>query len=328
MVAAFEGIAEHAHDAATELTGLRSQHRPVVRLVSRPEWAVANVESARRMLRPILQHVRLPAGGIVSGLGRRGAAIELGAVLGILSKHVLGQYDLTASDAAEEPNDEVLFVRPNVLETEKRFNFRPEEFRKWIAFHELTHHLQFRGVPWLSDYFQSRIADLAGLVDPDPRRAALAITRLVESLLARRSPFSEGGLVGLFATTAQRESIERLQALMTVVEGHATWVMNELGSKYTETSDRMAATLSQRRESSPSLIARMIGMEQKARQYDAGERFFQQVAREAGSAATRRVWQGPAFLPTTTELDDPVSWLTRVNGELTPAGHSLNGSSP
>ena len=44
---------------------------------------------------------------------------------------------------------------------EKRFGFRPGDFRLWIALHEVTHRAQFRAVPWMKGYFL------------DPGRAAL-----------------------------------------------------------------------------------------------------------------------------------------------------------
>ena len=51
----------------------------------------------------------------------------------------------------EDPEDQdlVYYVGPNVLALEKRYAFPPQEFRLWLALHEVTHRAQFTGVPWL-----------------------------------------------------------------------------------------------------------------------------------------------------------------------------------
>src|SRR5204863_7533037 len=53
--------------------------------------------------------------------------------------------------------DAVYYVGPNILGLEKRFAFRPLDFRRWIAIHEVTHRAQFTGVPWMREYFLSLV---------------------------------------------------------------------------------------------------------------------------------------------------------------------------
>ncbi|MGB2757591.1 MAG: zinc-dependent metalloprotease [Acidimicrobiia bacterium] len=308
--ASFASVAVEAHEAVADLTGLNPPHLPEVRVVDRAAWAEANVAVARRMLSPVLERLGSRMSGPVQVAGRTFAGLELGTVLGVLSKHVLGQYDITAGAGAEP--DLVMFVRPNLLETEKRYGFRPEEFRRWIAFHELTHHAQFRAIPWLAGHFQGCIDEMATLLDPDPRRLILAVTRVLEGIVTRKSPIAEGGVPGLFATSAQRDLLARIQTLMSAIEGHATWVMNELGEHRTNTSQHMAATLSQRRQS-PTLLSRVMGLDAKAKQYDRGEAFFREIACAGGKGLTREVWSSAAMLPTASELDSPAQWLSRVH---------------
>ena len=309
--ASFDAVALEAHEAVADLTGLRPAQVPEVRAVDRASWAVANVGVARRMLAPVLERIgpRIAAGPL-NRAGSAVAGLELGTVLGVLSKHVLGQYDVTAGNGVGR--DLVMFVRPNLLETEKRYSFRPDEFRRWVAFHELTHHAQFRGVPWLNDHFQSLISEMANLFDPDPRRLVAAVSRVLEGIVTRKNPLTDGGLPGLFASSQQRELLARMQTLMSVIEGHATWVMNELGEHRTTTSARMAATLSQRRQS-PTMLSRAMGLDAKAKQYDIGEMFFTEIARAGGNGLTREVWTDISTVPTAEELATPSLWLTRFH---------------
>lgn len=316
--ASFVDIAHEAHHYVTELTGLPTPCAPEIRVVDRATWAEANVASMRRLLSPAFDRLRTNTRSPLIGLARSAAGVEVGTLLGMMSKRVLGQYDLSPYEppsgeqrSGTQADDTVYFVRPNLLEMEKRYSFRPDEFRKWVAFHELTHHVQFRGVPWLPEYFHSLVKDLTGMLDPDPRRLLLAATRILEGIVTRTSPIGDAGLAGLFATSAQLSLLSRMQTLMSVIEGHATWVMNVLGRRHTETSDRMAATMSDRR-ASPSHIARLVGLEAKMRQYDIGERFFEHLDTVGGPPLTKLVWRSPEYLPTEQELLEPNQWIQRT----------------
>ena len=83
-----------------------------------------------------------------------------------MSTRVLGQYDqLLIEDEHPEDQDIVYYVGPNILALEKRFAFPPREFRLWLALHEVTHRMQFTGVPWMRAHFL-----VPGRDDPGRRR--------------------------------------------------------------------------------------------------------------------------------------------------------------
>jgi uncharacterized protein (DUF2342 family) len=50
----------------------------------------------------------------------------------------------------------------------------------------------------------------------------------------------------------------------------------------------------------------------KMRQYEQGKVFCDGVVAEAGMEALNRVWASPESLPTPSELEHPLDWLTRV----------------
>ncbi len=128
-----------------------------------------------------------------------------------------------------------------MLGLEKRFAFRPRDFRLWIALHELTHRAQFTGVPWLRAYFLGLVGELVGGSEPDPKRMLAAVGRAVDEMRQGRNPIDEGGMVSLFASPEQRETLVRVQALMSLLEGHGNAVMNRLGADLVEGQARMAA---------------------------------------------------------------------------------------
>jgi coenzyme F420 biosynthesis associated uncharacterized protein len=315
----FAAVTLEAEQAVTELTGLRPPTPAVAAVLDRGGWVGANVASMRRLLAPLSERVGARmASSPVAPVGRRIAGAELGFLLGYVAQRVLGQYDLLVPEDSSRSiaDDAVYYVGPNVLGLEKRFAFRPRDFRLWIALHELTHRAQFTGVPWLRDYFLGLVGELVGGAEPDPKRLLAAVARAVDEVRQGRNPIDEGGMVSLFATDEQRETLARVQALMSLLEGHGNAVMNRLGAELVDGQARMARVLQARRNArgATALIHRLLGLELKMKQYELGEAFVDAVEREAGFRAIDRAWESPELLPTLDELSAPTIWLARVDG--------------
>lgn len=312
----FAAATAEAEAAVADYTGLRSPGRATAEVVDRGEWVAANVRSMRKMLEPLTDRVgEKMARNPFAPVGRRVAGTELGVLLGYVAQRVLGQYDLLVPDDDGAPTDDrVYYVGANILGLEKRFAFRPGDFRLWIALHEVTHRAQFTGVPWLRDYFLAQVHELVGGIEPDPGLVFAAIGRAADEIRHGRSPIGERGLVGLFGNDEQREAMDRMQALMSLLEGHGNAVMNQLGARMLDGQDRMASVLSARRNArgATALIQRLMGLEMKMRQYEVGEAFVEAITQAAGFRALDAAWSGPDALPTLAELTAPTDWLDRV----------------
>jgi coenzyme F420 biosynthesis associated uncharacterized protein len=313
LTADFTTLTARAEDLVADFTGLQTPGRVAVGVLDRHGWVDANIVSMRRMLEPLMERVgaRL-ARSPFAPVARHIAASELGALVGYLSQRVLGQYDLLVPDA--EAGDSVYYVGPNILALEKRFAFRPHDFRFWIALHEVTHRAQFAGVPWMRGHFLGIVQQAFEVADPDPRSVMQAFTRALDDLRNGRNPLDEGGIVGLFATPEQRVVLGRVQALMSLLEGHGNYVMSELGCRHIPGAERMDRVLHQRRHAGgiTGLLYKLLGLEQKMRQYEVGERFVRGAVVLGGPRAVDHAWASAAHLPTIVELEDPAGWLARV----------------
>lgn len=310
----FADVTRQAEELVTAHTGLVPPGPAHAAVLDRSEWVDANIESMRQLLAPVLQGLgERMASSPIAPIGRRVTATETGFLLGYVSQRVLGQYDLLVPDG-DDADDAVYYVGANVLRLEKRFGFRPRDFRLWIALHELTHRAQFTGVPWLRPYFLSSVHELISPSNLDPRRLLGALARAADELRKGRSPLDDG-IVGLVASPEQRRVLERMQALMALLEGHGNTVMNTLGARCVEGQGRMARILDARRSAGglTGLLHRIMGFEMKLRQYELGETFVAAIEREAGADALAVAWRGPEWLPTLAELRTPVSWLERVD---------------
>ncbi len=314
-------IAEELVEAST---GLRSVAGPArAEVTDRAGWAQANIGSFRRLLRPILERA-MAEGGLGRSLpapmataARVAAGTELGAVLGWMSTRVLGQYDLFRAEEGEAPSDAVYYVGPNVIALERRHGFPSREFRLWIAVHELTHRAQFTGVPWMREYFLGLVDKGVTLASPDSKQIMAAISRMAGEVMARRNPLGDAGLLGALAPPEQLATIRRIQALMSLLEGHGDITMNRAAADRIPGAERFARTLQARRESAGGLnrlIQQLLGIDAKMRQYKEGEDFVQAVERAGGPELFGRVWEEPDHLPTLEEVRDPARWVSRLGG--------------
>jgi len=301
-------------------TGLTlSRPIPPAEAVGRPEWIRANVASMRQLLDPALEKVggragkARPAVRLAAGVAM---TAEVGVLLGFLAQRVLGQYELVLLDTAPATRPpRLLFVAPNLARAIRSFGADEREFLHWVALHEVTHAVQFGGVPWLQGHLAGMVRELidSAQLRIDARRAlrlprADDLRRLVDAVRA-------GDVVTLVASPRERATIDRMQATMAVIEGHAEHVMDAVGGPLLPSLPRLRAALDARRrsQSAPArLLQKLLGMEMKLRQYRQGKAFVDAVVRAVGVAGFNHVWSSPAALPTLAELEDPDAWLRRT----------------
>jgi coenzyme F420 biosynthesis associated uncharacterized protein len=298
-------------------TGLRpAQGLPAPESVDRPTWIAANIASIGALLDPVAD--RIGDGlGILRGPARTaiGALVsaEAGVLTGYLSQRVLGQYDLALLDPDRPAR--LLFVAPNIAAARERLEVDGEELLAWIVFHEVTHAVQFGGVPWLRGHVAGLLRELLETLEVSVDARALLRLPAREDLRALADAVREGGLIAAVVGPERRAVLDRLQVVMAVIEGHAEHVMDVVGAEALRSLPELRAALDRRRRERPPalrLLDRLIGLDAKMRQYEDGKRFCDAVVAHAGPAALHRVFDGPERLPTAAELADPAAWVSRT----------------
>jgi uncharacterized protein (DUF2342 family) len=373
-VAGFAARSDHVPNVGLDLGALAAEFEPRVsaytglvpavpiprpELVSRQGWAEANLASMEDLMQPVEERLgeRFASAGRLAGPLRIAAgtalAAELGLVTGYMSQRVLGQYELSLLAGTARPR--LLFVASNLVGAASTLAVERDAFIRWVTVHELTHALQFGGVPWLRDHLGGLLREYLATVDVsfDPKAAGSSGdgsgradgggtgdadgggTRSAEGtgpahggrtggLLGRlraldlpdpadlAERFREGGLAALVQTEDQRRLMDRMQAAMAVVEGHAEHVMDALAGELVPQHEGLREAMDRRRASRSAperVLMRLLGMEMKMRQYRLGKEFCDAVVAEAGIAGLNQVWRGPDSLPTLAQLEHPREWL-------------------
>jgi coenzyme F420 biosynthesis associated uncharacterized protein len=338
VVAELRGLTAVVQQPVREVTGLTSQAAAgPVAVVDRPGWIRANVGGFRVVLEPLAEKLSerssaVPAAGSVLGtVGSRVTGMQAGLILAYLSARVLGQYELflppgedgtgangtspNGSATAGPSVGRLTLVAPNIVMVERELGVDPHDFRRWVCLHEETHRVQFTSVPWLREYVQHMMTEFLLASDLDPgailerlRAAAGAVAGAV------RGSDSES-LMEAMQSPAQRALLDKLTAVMTLVEGHGDYVMDAVGPQVVPSVEQIRERFNARRGSTgrvEQILRRILGIDLKMRQYAEGSKFVRTVVEEAGMAGFNKVWTSPETLPTRGELSRPADWLARV----------------
>lgn len=306
-----ESMTPRVSELVAESTSLVLSGSPETAVVGRVDWIERNTAMFTAMIEPATRALEERLGESSSAVARKLLDTETAALLAVLSKRVLGQYELILPGG--EDGDVVTYVGPNILEMERRHHFKPSEFRFWVALHEITHRAQFQGVDWLRGYFLGLVHELVENSKPEPGR----LSRIWDEIESRRASgldvIDERGIFGLIASPEQSQVLDRVQALMSLLEGHGHVVMDRVGAEHLRTQDRMSRVLKERRaDKRMKAFFRITGLELKLKQYRLGEQFILNVERDAGWESVKLAFRSPDDLPSLDEIENPRAWLTRV----------------
>ena len=288
----------------------------------RVDWINANIESFQRLMRPI-EEIGLSAQGgssiaafALGGVNRTVVSAEMGLLLGYLAKKVLGQYDLALLGGESDSGGNLYYVEPNIRMVESTLRLPSDEFRMWLALHETTHVFEFEGFPWVRPYFQGLLNEYFELMrsDADVLRNGFKGLRVIADRI-RANDDDERSWIEAVMTPEQRGVFDRIQAVMSVVEGYSNHVMNAVGRDLLKDYDGIARRFEQRQRQrgvGEQLFARLTGLNLKMEQYRLGERFVNDVVEQRGKSAALTMWSSPEALPSMAEIRAPSAWITRV----------------
>ncbi|ELY56880.1 hypothetical protein C491_12785 [Natronococcus amylolyticus DSM 10524] len=263
-----------ARAAVRAVSGAEFDVPDTVEIQNRHHWIDANVETFER----VMGALETPTGAF-PGAARTVNTGTMTVLLAFLGRNVLGQYDpLLLADTPSEDHA-LYFVRPNIHKAADALEVDVDRFRRWIAFHEVTHAAEFGAAPWLSEHLEERMQD---------------------------------GIADLSTGSFNKAAFKDLDAAMTVVEGYAELLMDHAFDDEYEDLRRKLDERRQGRSPLQRLFRRLLGLGLKERQYERGKNFFEHVVAVRDVETASRVWDRPENLPTQDELDSPGLWIQRM----------------
>ncbi len=136
--------------------------------------------------------------------------------------------------------------------------------------------------------------------------------RITESV---KGGLKGGSLVDLMSSPEQKEILDRVTGMMSLLEGHADVVMDGVGPQVIPSVQKIRGKFDKRRKGVGTLdkiLRRVLGLDAKMAQYRDGAAFVRGVVDKVGMEEFNAVWERPENLPSKAELSEPEGWVARV----------------
>lgn len=279
----------------TAVTGLAPAANPHVNITNQTGMANALADVAMTMIPP------LPASA--AGPGEwfmRQAAKQMGR---FMARETLGLYVPEYQAGGKAPA--LYVVAENIEESAAELHVSPEALAHYVTFHEATHQWQFTAHPWLNGYMKTSSDAMGAMLNNVNPRDLL------------RGVMASGGDI-----MSAIPGIADLNATMSLVEGYADFMTEQLGISQDPELATVASAMAQRRQdrvNAPSrgavqdLVGKLTGLDAKRRQYAEGKRFCEAVYAAGGNQLLNQVWTSAATLPNAAEMATPQRWVARMS---------------
>jgi putative hydrolase len=274
--------------------------------------ATALTENLQENLPSELEGLANGAKGIMRSAGGALFAMQLGSALGKLSHEVLTGGDIglpfySESRAAFIPQNLRQFISDNELVEDQAMIY--------LAVREMAHARLFRHSRWLREAVINQLVHYANGISIDGEAMSeLASSITPENAEALRAALESGELLSE-RTEDQLSALKSIETLLALIEGWVE-VVTEKSTKLLPTAGTLNEVLRRRRAtSSPaqSTFSTLVGLELKPKRTREAAEFWRVVTERIGLEARDAIWDHPDLLPTTEDIDNPESYLKRVN---------------
>lgn len=293
-------LRELAQVATSEITAVSQLEAPVTHetvVVDRAGWIESNMNALG-----LIAEIAKVDDEDSSPLFDRAGAIQTGLVLGWASGKVLGQYEALANPGR------LLLVAPNITQVAQALNVDERDFQLWVCLHEETHRLQFGAVAWMQGYFIDLIKEMIAAQGLPGRTYPWRFIHVINSLIRDDG----ASLIEMVQSEEQVAIYRKITALLTLLEGHADFVMDQGGPDLVPSVTEIRSKFEVRRDSNKKLLTRVLGMDEKLLQYRKGEVFVSNCVADMGISDFNVVWESPENLPTMSEIENPQEWRSRI----------------
>jgi coenzyme F420 biosynthesis associated uncharacterized protein len=320
--AEYTQLVEKAIPVVESYVGISLPRASVTTLAfDRVDWINANIDAFRDMLAPFEALAqddakKGTAGQFMAGVNRKVVSLEVGILLGYLSRRVLGQYDIALLGREQIDGGKLYYVEPNIRHIESNLDLPADDFRMWLALHETTHVFEFEGFPWVRPYFNEMLEEYFDYLKEDAALLGQGLKNMKIFIDRARSGDAGTSWIEHLMNEKQRELFNRMQTMMSVIEGYSNHVMNAVGRRLLDNYEPISRKFEHRqanRSQAELFFAKLTGLDVKMEQYRLGEQFIDAAVAERGHDFAVRVWSGPEYLPSPEELRDARRWIKRVD---------------
>jgi putative hydrolase len=239
-----------------------------------------------------------------------------GSMVGTLSHHALGQYDLPLPLAGEP---KLLFVVGNIDDFAEEWSLPIDELHYSVALREIVHGAQ-RSVPWVRERLVRLASNYVGAYEVQPSAFEERFGNFdPNSLMSGENPFEDPqALLGAMHSERQTPLLAELQRFVSVLEGYTDIVVATLGERMVASHARIDEALRRHRlerGEAGELVDQLLGLKLDRDHYESGVAFCRGVVERSDGTLDQlnRLWTDEHKMPTPSELEAPGLWLARID---------------
>jgi putative hydrolase len=313
-----------------ETTGLPTSRRGwlELRCVTRAEWAMSTLAAWKDVLFRLAtsmgtsSQAAVPVegnpmdqllGNLPQVVGPLVLGAQAGAMVGHLAERALGQYDMPMPAPADE-----LMVIPVAVEVfATDWGLAVDDVRMYVCLRDVLYHAVL-GRPHVSETLHNHLSAYAGAFSLDMGAMEQRLSSFDPSDLTafQESLGDPEALLGDMQSDEQRRLLVPFRAFLAALSGYTDFVMDKVGKRLVGSYSLISEALHRRRlEDGPGqrVLGKLLGIEVDQGTIDRGHAFVTGVVERAGEEGLARLWEGPATMPTTAEVDAPGLWLARID---------------
>ena len=113
-------------------------------------------------------------------------------------------------------------------------------------------------------------------------------------------------------TPRQKAALDRLETLLALVEGWVELVTRQATAPYLPHFEQLTELMRRRRATgapAEAILGDLLGMKMRPRQARGAAQLMSLVEAEGGRSSREHLWHHPDFIPTSSDLDQPESYL-------------------
>lgn len=255
--------------------------------------------------------------------------VQAGSLVGLLSQHALGQYDLPLPLTGAP---KLVFVMANIERFAHDWSLPLDDLSFVLALREVVHAAEL-SVPWVRERIARLCTEYVTHYEIDPERLMERFPALdaledfdpMEALQRGEMPaipdvaIDPADLLAGMRTPAQEPLLGELQRFGSVLAGYADAVLTMISDGLVPEASRIEEALRRHRVErgkAAEFVDSMLGLQITREQYDRAHAFCAGVIERAGLPGLNRLWEREAHVPTENELDAPGLWLARLELDL------------
>ena len=263
-------------------------------VVDRPRWIEANLETFRVLMDPVMAKL-VAADKVPTGLGKivgeKVGGAELGALMSFMSIEGAGPVRPVLGAAPTARPAGCCWSPP----TSSRSSASSVSIRTTsgcgCACTKRRTACSSPRSPWLRDHMRSLLDEFIEATDLDSSALSSMLGDSFGEASRSLRGESEASISELFQNPRQREIVDQLTGIMSLLEGHADVVMDGVGPDVIPSVAEIRRKFNQRRKGAggiDQMIRRLLGLDAKMRQYSDGAAFVRTVMDKVGMDRIQR----------------------------------------